>query len=309
MYFFCQEFERADVDKGGFLDEDIWDALMLFAQRISYDTYDTTNPPEDEIRLVLQRLGYTPLRAVAWFVITSPLATLAAFMLLGTLSWPMAHDSKALWRQSFEWQGQFFAEPVYLQQHPPRCEFQSLKEAVHWGNSGPHGHCPTPEGQCPQLSTWLLFSIFHRCYEVPTALRQCDGFRWVCGNATGFAYISSGVLYQPLLFLNIGHFGLGGIVWQHIQTLNWIVVSWCVQSGKSNTACSIRGWKSSEWTTALPGMKSRQVTWMKDVATIRRFCESLDAGMLLKRVVFAMPLFVPSFGILSGLPAQLWLVR
>lgn len=127
-----------------------------------------------------------------------------------------------------------------------------------------------------------LVSVFHRCYEVPTALRQCDGFRWVCGNATGFAYISSGVLYQPLLFLNIGHFGLGGIVWQHIQTLNWIVVSWCVQSGKSSTACSIRGWKSSEWTTVLPGMKSRQVTWTKDVATIRRFCESLDAGMLLK---------------------------
>ena len=37
--WYRQEFERADVDKGGFLDE-------------------------DEIRLVLQRLGYTPLRAV-----------------------------------------------------------------------------------------------------------------------------------------------------------------------------------------------------------------------------------------------------
>ena len=79
---------------------------MLFAQRISYDTYDTTNPAEDEIRLVLQRLGYTPLRAVAWFVITSPLATLAALALCHD-PWPMTRklsDGKALNAKGSSWQ-------------------------------------------------------------------------------------------------------------------------------------------------------------------------------------------------------------
>ena len=73
-------------------------------------------------------------------------------------------------------------------------------------------------------------------HEVPTALRQCDGFRWVCGNATGFAYNDKLRCSPP--------------------------------AGRVTPACGIRGWKSSEWTTALLGMKSRQVTWMKDMAIL-----------------------------------------
>ena len=207
----------------------------------------------------------------------------------------ITHDLKAPWRQSFECQGQFFAEAVYLhlQQHPARCEFQSLKEAVRWGNSGPHGHCPTPEGQCPQLSTWLLFPVFHWC---SWSTHSFEAMWWISMSLWKCHRVCIYKLRCSLPALAIFEQSFGNI------SKHWTRL-WCPfvreKSGKSNTTM----WNPRmEIFRMNNGFTRNEVkaSYAKDVATIRRFCESLD-GMLLKRMVFAH-LCGSSFG-MSGLPA------